>query len=122
MQFLLLPQQNSICVHLFTCFSSIAFSFTKPSNLSKFPLLQMNPYQTCINELSSWCMHPHPLLTVHDLTHIKLAAQHKVPIVLPVCCYVSISNSTKGAPEHASSHEMSMKMLVFCVNIQCTGI
>ena len=96
LELLLLPQQNSICLCLFTYFSSIAFTFTKPSNLSKFTLLQISPYQTCINRLSSWCVHPHPLLTRHDLTNAKLGSSAQRPNCLATLLLCQYKQFNKG--------------------------
>jgi len=57
---------------------SITFTFTKPSKL-KFILLQMSSFWTCLNQLSSGCTQPHPLLTIHDLTHLTLGSLAKRP-------------------------------------------
>jgi len=73
LEFLLLPQQNLICLCLFKYFWPITFTFTKPSDLSKFTLLQLSPYWKCLNQLSKWCKQPHPLLTRHELTHVTLS-------------------------------------------------
>ena len=82
---------------------SITFTFTKTSDLSKFLPLQRNPYWMCLNQVSSWCKHPHPLLPRHDLTHVMLSSSAQVLTVLPLCSYISKSSSTEGAPQHDST-------------------
>ena len=60
----------------------ITLTFTKTSNLSKLTLPQLSPYWMCINQLSSWCKQPHPLLTRHDVTHITLSSSEQSPVCL----------------------------------------
>ena len=79
MEFLLLPQQNLICLCLFMYCWPITFTFTKTSHLSKFTLLQLSRYWTCLNKMSSWCKLPHPLLSRHDLTHVMLSISEQSP-------------------------------------------
>jgi len=57
----------------------------------------------CLNQLSSLCTHPHPLLTRFDLTRVTLGSSEKGLNVLPLCSYIPISSSTEGAPQHAST-------------------
>ena len=60
----------------------LIFTFTKTSDLSKFTLLQLSPYCTCLNQMSSWCKLPHPLLSRHDLTHVMLIISEQSPSCL----------------------------------------
>jgi len=75
----LLPWQNLICLFFIMYCLLIIFTFTKYSNLSKFTLPQLSPYWMCLNQLSSWCMHPHPLLTIHDFAHKTFSSSEKSP-------------------------------------------
>jgi len=41
--------------------------------------LQLSPYWKCLNQISSSCKQPHPLLTRHDLTHAMFTISEKSP-------------------------------------------
>jgi len=60
-------------------FLSITFTFTKPFDLKKFTVPQPSPYWMYLNQLCSWWMHPHPLLTRHELTHVMLTSSAQTP-------------------------------------------
>jgi len=68
----------------------------------------------CLNQLSSWCTHPHPLLTRHDLTHIILSSSAQVLTALTLCSYIHISSSSVGAPQHASTCDVVADVGFLC--------
>ena len=117
---LLAVQQNLICLCLFIyCWPNI-LTFTKPSKLSKFPLLELSPYWTFLSQLSSRCTHPHPFLTRHAHTPVTLSSSVRNPDCLATVLFIHISSSTEGAIS-IQTHVISWQMLAFCVNIPCTG-
>ena len=96
------------------------FTFTKPSKLSKFPLLQLSPYWTFLSQLSTRFTHPHRLLTRHAHTPVTLSSSVRNPDCLATVLFIHISSSTEGAIS-IQTHVISWQMLAFCVNIPCTG-
>jgi hypothetical protein len=98
LEFLLLPQLNLICLCISMYCWSFTHTFTRPSDLNKFTLLELSPYWMCFNQLSSWCKQPHPLLTRHELTHITLSISEQSPDCLATLLLHQYKQFSQGCP------------------------